>query len=87
MVHLLFDCVISFLYLDLGFSCYLTLFVAFVYIYTLLHELACNIMSNCMSGHGNCFHKLKASENAAHNASTIIAICMLAHVINVYNYP
>ena len=47
-------------------------------IYTLLHELACNIVSYCTSGHGIFTSRRRVKMQST---SEIIAICMLTSVI------
>ena len=58
-------------------------FYLLIYIYTLLHELACNIASYCMSGCGIFTSRRRVKMQPT---SAIIAMCMLTSVINVY-YP
>ena len=52
---------------------------SFGIVYTLLHELACNITSYCTSGRGRYFHE--PWQMKMQPTSEIIAICMLTSVI------
>ena len=51
---------------------------SYIYIYTLLHELACNIASYCTSGRGIFTSRRRVKMQPT---SEIIAICMLTSVI------